>query len=84
MILSITEGDDKPLKYPLMFKESDVVVFSKIDALPVFDFNIDLAKSHIKKLNDKALVFPVSAKTGEGMDAIAEYILNRVKEIKNK
>ncbi len=82
MILSITEGDDKPLKYPLMFKESDVVVFSKIDALPVFDFNIDLAKSHIKKLNGKALVFPVSAKTGEGMDAIAEYILNRVKEIK--
>ena len=84
MILSITEGDDKPLKYPLMFKESDAVIFSKIDALPVFDFNIELAKERIHKLNSDASVFPLSAKTGEGMDGIANYIYNRVKEIKSK
>lgn len=84
MILSITEGDDKPLKYPLMFKESDAVIFSKIDALPVFDFNIELAKERIHKLNNDASIFPLSAKTGEGMDEIANYIYNRVKEIKSK
>ncbi|MCR5741376.1 MAG: hydrogenase nickel incorporation protein HypB [Gammaproteobacteria bacterium] len=84
MILSITEGDDKPLKYPLMFKESDAVVFSKIDALPVFDFNVELATKRVHDLNKDALVFPLSAKTGEGMDKIAEYILRRVEEVKNK
>jgi hydrogenase nickel incorporation protein HypB len=78
-ILSIPEGDDKPLKYPLMFKISDIVIFSKIDTLPVFDFDLQKAEDHILKLNPKSKFFPVSAKKGDGMDALAEYIVKEVK-----
>ena len=69
MILSIPEGDDKPLKYPLMFCKSDALILSKLDALPYFDFDLDKCIQRAKRLNPKIQVFPLSAKTGEGMAA---------------
>ncbi|MCR4562580.1 MAG: hydrogenase nickel incorporation protein HypB [Bacilli bacterium] len=81
-ILSIPEGDDKPLKYPLMFTVADVVIFSKIDALSVFDFDFKKAEDAILELNPKSRFFPVSAKTGEGMDKLADFILEQVKNNK--
>lgn len=82
VILSIPEGDDKPLKYPLMFKKGDVFVFSKIDTLSVFDFDVDKAKTEILDLNDKAVFFPVSAKKDTGIDELAQYIQEQIKEYK--
>lgn len=79
-LLSVPEGDDKPLKYPLMFTVADVAIFTKMDTLPVFDFNQEKAKEHILKLNPNAVFFPVSAKAGDGMDAIAKYLLEEVKK----
>ena len=67
MILSVTEGDDKPLKYPLMFEKSDVLIISKIDALPYFDFDLETCIKRVKRLNSKIKIFPLSAKTKEGM-----------------
>ena len=67
MILSVPEGDDKPLKYPLMFSICDVLLINKIDALSVFDFDIALCEERARKLNPDIKVIPVSAKTGEGM-----------------
>ncbi len=83
-LLSIPEGDDKPLKYPLMFTVANVVVFTKMDAKSVFDFDIEKAKEHILKLNPNAVFFPVSAKTGEGIDELAAYLLKEVKEYQAK
>lgn len=80
MILSIPEGDDKPLKYPLMFSICDAVLINKIDTMSVFDFDIEIAKERIKKLNSKAEIFPVSAKTGEGFEAWADWLRKNVKE----
>ena len=77
MILSVPEGDDKPLKYPLMFSKSDVLVITKTDALPYFDFDLEAAKRRARKLNPDILIFPVSAKTGEGMDEWESYILSQ-------
>ncbi len=74
MILSIPEGDDKPLKYPLMFQESDALVLTKVDALPYFDFDMDKCVERVKRLNPAIHIFPVSAKTGEGMDAFEDYL----------
>ena len=74
MILSIPEGDDKPLKYPLMFQESDALVLTKVDALPYFDFDMDKCVERVKRLNPAINIFPVSAKTGEGMDAFEDYL----------
>ena len=74
MILSIPEGDDKPLKYPLMFRESDALILSKLDALPYFDFDLDKCIQRAKRLNPKIQVFPLSAKTGEGMAAWAAWL----------
>ena len=67
MILSVTEGDDKPLKYPLMFEKSDVLIISKIDALPYFDFDLETCIKRVKRLNPNIKIFPLSAKTKEGM-----------------
>lgn len=67
-LLSVPEGDDKPEKYPLIFKVSDVVVITKIDLLPYFDFNLDKVKEDIKKINPRAKVINLSAKTGENFD----------------
>ena len=82
MLFSIPEGDDKPLKYPLMFSVSDVVLITKTDTKDFFDFDMDLACEHIKKLNPDALIFPISAKTGEGMEAFADWIREGVRDIK--
>ena len=75
MILSVPEGDDKPLKYPLMFQISDVVLINKCDTLHVFDdFDMEAVKERIHKLNPKAEVFYISAKTGEGFDAWTDWL----------
>ena len=83
MILSVPEGDDKPLKYPLMFETSDVLVVSKTDALPYFDFDMDKLRERVRRLNPKIEIFPVSAKTGEGMEALEAWLLKETKEWKN-
>lgn len=83
-ILSVPEGDDKPLKYPLMFTVANLVIISKIDTMPVFDFSIERASERIHARNPKAEIFPVSAKTGEGMDVLADRIVQIVKDYQAK
>ncbi len=79
MILSVPEGDDKPLKYPLMFSVCDVVLINKIDALPIFDtFSMDRVRENIACRNPAAQVIPICAKTGEGIDVWAEWLRERV------
>lgn len=78
MILSVPEGDDKPLKYPLMFTVSDVVLINKIDTKSVFDFDDDAVVKRIKKLNPNAEIFFISAKTGEGIDAWADWLRREI------
>lgn len=72
-ILSVPEGDDKPLKYPLIYQTSDLAVINKTDALPYFNFDMAKCKERIAFRNPRATVIPVSAKTGENMDALADY-----------
>ncbi len=81
-ILSITEGDDKPAKYPLMFKTAELILFNKIDTLEYFDFDIEKCKSDILKLNPNAVVLPISAKTGEGIPELAKWVLDNYKQWK--
>ena len=78
MILSVPEGDDKPLKYPLMFTVCDLVIINKMDVVPYFDFDIERCKKYIHLRNPKAQIIPVSAKTGYGIDALAEWIREKV------
>lgn len=78
MILSVPEGDDKPLKYPLMFTVSDVVLINKIDTKSVFDFDDEAVVKRIKKLNPNAEIFFISAKTGEGIDAWADWLKREI------
>ncbi|MBO4831102.1 MAG: hydrogenase nickel incorporation protein HypB [Oscillospiraceae bacterium] len=78
MILSVPEGDDKPLKYPLMFTVSDWLLVNKIDTAPVFDFDFTRLENNIRPLNPDMEIFPVSAKTGEGMDAFTEKLADRI------
>lgn len=82
MILSIPEGDDKPLKYPLVFEKSDLVIINKIDAMKYFNFNLEKCTEYIKMRNKDASIIPVSAKTGEGIDLVADYFLNKIKSFK--
>lgn len=84
MILSVPEGDDKPLKYPLMFTVSDVMLINKTDTSPIFDFDQALAAARAKALNPDIRVFPVSAKTGEGFDALALYLAEKTEERKQE
>ena len=79
MILSVPEGDDKPFKYPLMFSICDVVIINKIDVLPYFDFDVEKCKEYIKRRNPNAKVFMICAKTGEGVDEWANWLLSEVK-----
>ena len=79
MILSVPEGDDKPLKYPLMFSVCDVVVVNKTDVMPYFDFDLDRCREHVRMRNPRARVIPICAKTGEGVDAFADWLLEEVK-----
>ena len=81
-ILSVPEGDDKPLKYPLMFELCDVVLINKIDALPAFDFDIKKAQEAILQRNEHAHIFPVSALTGEGIETWSQWIVVKIKDWK--
>ena len=80
MILSVPEGDDKPLKYPLMFESVDVVLINKIDTIELFDFDFDAVKERIKKLNPNTDIFPISAKTGEGIEKWADWLRKEVQK----
>jgi len=80
MLLSVPEGDDKPLKYPLMFTVSDIVLITKTDTMGFFNFDLDKAKERILKLNPNAVILPVSAKTGEGMEELESLILEAVQK----
>ena len=77
-ILSVPEGDDKPAKYPLVYKVSDLVLINKIDTLPVFDFNKNLVEERIHQLNPEAKIIYVSAKTGEGFDKLTTWLKEKV------
>lgn len=82
MILSVPEGEDKPLKYPLMFSVCDVVLINKIDVMPYFDFDLDKCKEYIKMRNPKAKVIPICAKTGEGISEWAQWLLENINALK--
>lgn len=82
MLLSVPEGDDKPLKYPLMFEKCDVVVVTKIDTLEAFDFEMTKFEERVGKLNKNARIFKVSAKTGEGIEALENELYERIKLLK--
>lgn len=79
MILSVPEGDDKPLKYPLMFSIVDVVLVNKMDAMELFDFDLEAVKARVKKLNPNIKVIPICAKTGEGIAEWADWVRTEVK-----
>lgn len=79
MILSVPEGHDKPLKYPLMFSICDVVLINKIDVLPYFDFDMDKCREYIHMRNPEAKVIPICAKNGEGIKEWADWLLAEVK-----
>jgi hydrogenase nickel incorporation protein HypB len=78
MILSVPEGDDKPLKYPLMFSVCDVVLINKTDVMPYFDFSLERCKKYIHERNPKAQVIPICAKTGEGVDVFVGWLKDQV------
>ena len=82
MILSVPEGDDKPLKYPLMFTVCDTVVVNKTDVLPYFDFDLDRCRANVRLRNPKARVIPICAKTGEGVKDFADWLLQEVRNWK--
>ena len=79
MILSVPEGHDKPLKYPLMFSICDVLLINKIDVLPYFDFDLEECKKYVKKLNPNMKVIPISARTGEGIEEWADWLRTEIK-----
>ena len=79
MILSVPEGHDKPLKYPLMFSICDVLLINKIDVLPYFDFDMAACEKYVHRLNPDMKIFPICARTGEGIDAWADWLREQVK-----
>ena len=80
MLLSVPEGHDKPLKYPLIFTVCDALLINKTDVLPYFDFDMDKVVEYAHRRNPKLEIFPVSAKTGEGMDAWCDWLRRQVKD----
>lgn len=80
MILSVPEGHDKPLKYPLMFSVCDVVLVNKIDVLPYFDFDLEKCREYVHRRNPQARVIPVCAKTGEGIQEWANWLSEQVRD----
>ncbi|MBO6051389.1 MAG: hydrogenase nickel incorporation protein HypB [Bacteroidales bacterium] len=84
MILSVPEGDDKALKYPLMFSVCDVVLVNKTDVLPYFDFDMEKCSKNIHERNPQAKIIPISAKTGEGVDAFADWLLGEIMRWKGR
>ncbi len=83
MILSVPEGDDKPLKYPLMFQICDVLLINKLDVLPHFDFDLNAVRERAGKLNPRIKIIPISARTGEGIDEWADWLKSEVKSWKD-
>lgn len=83
MILSVPEGHDKPLKYPLMFSICDLVLINKMDVAPYFDFDLDKCSQYIKMRNPKAEIIPICAKTGEGVDKFADWIIKNIAKWRN-
>jgi hydrogenase nickel incorporation protein HypB len=79
-ILSVPEGDDKPVKYPLMYETCDILVVNKIDTLPIFDFDKARVEQYAKARNPKIEIYYISAKTGEGVQALADALVKKVKE----
>lgn len=84
MILSVPEGHDKPLKYPLVFQVCDVMIVNKIDVLPYFDFDMEKVTAYARKRNPNIRIFPISAKTGEGIDVLAQLLTETVQNWKTK
>ena len=84
MLLSVPEGDDKPLKYPLMYQVSDIVLINKIDTLDYFDFSIERAKHNILMRNKNAKIFTISAKRGDGIDDVINFLKQTIKEWRDK
>ena len=84
MILSVPEGHDKPLKYPLMFEVCDVMLINKIDVLPYFDFDLDKVREYALKRNPKLELIPISAKTGEGIDKWCDWLRREVRAWQNR
>ena len=82
MILSVPEGDDKPLKYPLVFEKCDLVIINKMDTLPYFNFDLEKCKEGIYMRNKNATVIPISAYTGEGINEVANYFRNKIQNWK--
>ena len=80
MILSVPEGHDKPLKYPLIFQVCDALIINKIDVLPYFDFDMEKVVEYAKMRNPRLEIFPISAKTGEGVDAWCDWLWENVKQ----
>ena len=80
MILSVPEGDDKPLKYPLMFSICDVLLINKIDTLPYFDFSVEKCTEYVKKLNPNIKIIPISARNGDGIEEWANWLREQVAE----
>ena len=84
MILSVPEGDDKPLKYPKMFKMADVLIITKMDALSIFDFDTEVCVKRVKNLNPNMEIFPLCAKSGEGMEGWINWLRKNIEYQKNK
>lgn len=83
MILSVPEGHDKPLKYPLMFSVCDLVLVNKMDVAPYFDFDLEKCKQYVKMRNPNAEIIPICAKSGEGLDKFAQWILKNIEQWRN-
>ena len=79
MILSVPEGHDKPLKYPLMFSICDVLLINKVDVLPYFDFDMDKCREYVLRLNPNMKIIPICARTGEGVEEFAQWLREQVK-----
>ena len=79
MILSVPEGDDKPLKYPLMFSICDVLLINKIDVMPYFDFDLEACKKYVLRLNPNMKIIPISARTGEGIEEWADWLRSQIR-----
>ncbi len=79
VILSVTEGEDKPLKYPLMFREAAVCILSKVDLLPHLDFSLEEAQENARQINPQLEFFSISCKTGQGLDEWTDWLQNRMK-----
>ena len=81
MILSVPEGDDKPLKYPGVFQASEAIILNKVDTMPVFNFDSDAFYASVKQLNPQAPVFPIAATKGEGVTEWAEWLAEQIRAI---